>query len=330
MHSKSVMELQQFADQLLSGGLVVFPTETVYGLGAVASHDQAVQEIFRVKGRPQHNPLILHVADPTQVKDLVNEIPESAKKFMDAFWPGPLTICFQKSEQVSDVVTGGLPTVCVRCPDHPIAHKLLSLVGKAVAAPSANMSGKPSTTSFVDAQDQLEHSSVMIIDGGVSPLGLESTVVDCSSEHVRLLRPGCIGIESLEEVLGELIEDASRGEKILSPGQTLEHYAPEGELTVIVGDRQDRRNWISEHLFSIEEPYLGYIGSCPEGFQGIQLASEENDFEKLTAQLYKFLNQADREKACKIVLEIPKSSHSLFSPLMNRLEKASQGNIVRL
>ena len=149
------MTLQQAVNHLLEGNLVVFPTETVYGIGAVADQDEAVAKIFAIKERPQHNPLIVHVADRKQVPDLVAAVPPQAERLMDAFWPGPLTICFQKSDAVSDVVTAGLPTVCIRQPSHPVAHELLTRVGKPIAAPSANVSGKPSTTSITDAQHQL-------------------------------------------------------------------------------------------------------------------------------------------------------------------------------
>lgn len=318
------------AERLKAGDLVVFPTETVYGIGALASNDKAVNHIFKVKGRPQHNPLILHIAHKEQLSELVTEVPKSAQKLIETFWPGPLTICFRKSDKVSEVVTAGLPTVCVRNPDHPIAHDILKEVGEAVAAPSANLSGKPSTTRYEDAKRQLENKGVFFIEGGETTIGLESTVVDCTKEQVRILRPGSVSKVQLEECLKDdvLIEDIN--DQVASPGQLLEHYAPQAELTVIMGSRAARRAWL--HNKDLTDVTLGIVGN-----QGSLHADElyclgnEGDMKTFANHLYEFLNTCDEVGSKKIYLEFPYLPKDHFFPaLLNRLEKASRGNILNV
>lgn len=324
------MTAQEAAQKILSGELTVFPTETVYGIGALMSDERAVQKIFEAKGRPSKNPLIVHIAEVKQLDALVTEVPSAAKKLIEAFWPGPLTICFPKTKQVPDAVTAGLPTVCVRMPNHRLAQQFLREVGKPVAAPSANLSGRPSTTTFEDAKRQLAEKGVHFLDGGSTPLGIESTVVDCSREPVRLLRPGIISQRDIEEILGAPLIDESNGEKISSPGQLLEHYAPQGHLTVLFGTRQQRREWIHQHGNGAT---LGYVGTLPglsPDALTYQLCQEEKDLETFAARLYEFLNWCDQESAKKIVLELPKSDHPLLPALLNRLEKASRGRILTM
>jgi|CXWL01.1.fsa_nt_gi L-threonylcarbamoyladenylate synthase len=325
------MNIQEAAKKLLAGELVVFPTETVYGLGALISNDAAVKKIFAVKGRPSINPLIVHIADPLQLKMLVQEIPAAAQKLMEAFWPGPLTICFKKSSLVSDLVTAGLSTVCIRNPSHPMAHELLQSVNKPIAAPSANLSGRPSTTNFLDAKKQLEQQGVSILDGGASPLGLESTVIDCSNENIRLLRPGTITQQDLERALGEEIVDASNSQKISSPGQLLEHYAPHGNLQVICGQPEERHQWITKQSFpsgsTITYGIIGKTGSNPDK-KSFLMAENDRDLATYAARLYQFLNWCDQEHSTHIILELPCSSDPLLKTLLNRLQKASRGNIV--
>jgi L-threonylcarbamoyladenylate synthase len=326
------MTTKEAAQKILEGSLVVFPTETVYGLGALAENDLAVESIFRVKGRPAHNPLILHISENHQLDELVKEISPQARKLMEQFWPGPLTICFLKSEAVSSLVSGGLDTVCVRRPDHPIARELLSFVGKAVAAPSANLSGKPSTTNYEDAVLQLEAKGVSILDGGHTPLGIESTVVDCSGTTVKILRPGIIGKEQIEMVLGQDVIDESSPERTSSPGQLLEHYAPHGNLQVIFGPKELRSQWIQEHISHPEEWVIGtFAESLDIPFKEIfTLSTDETDLSQYASKLYEFLNWCDRKQAEKILLELPSSNNPLLVSLINRLEKASKGQVVRL
>lgn len=329
------MSPQEAARLLHEGKLIVFPTETVYGLGALASNKKAVRKVFDVKGRPSHNPLILHIANPHQLDELVLDIPESAHRLMKAFWPGPLTICFRKSNIVSDEVTAGLPSVCVRTPDHPLAHEFLKNVGEAVAAPSANLSGKPSTTSFEDAKLQLGNKGVEFLDGGLTLIGLESTVVDCSQQGVvKLLRPGSVSVTDLESVLGEKILDETKNEQVTSPGQLLRHYAPKGELLVIVGNLQQRQRWLDrlseDQKFSWAFGIVGKVNNAHLYSHLSVLSQSEEDMSMYASRLYSFLNWCDQIQAKHIVLSFPEKNHPLSATLMNRLEKASQGNIISL
>lgn len=325
------MTVHEAAQKLLRGALLVFPTETVYGLGALASNEKAIRKIFRVKGRPIHNPLILHIAEKRQLNELVQEIPSSAKILIDHFWPGPLTICFKKSKNVSDLVTAELPTVCIRQPSHPIAHRLLAMVNEPVAAPSANLSGKPSATTFRDAKRQLLKKGVYFLPGRKSPLGIESTVVDCSGRNLRLLRPGVITKHTLESVIGKKIEDSSKGKKVRSPGQLLRHYSPSGKLMVLFGTREKRRKYLSQHHFDKKERWaFGLIGKKMKFVLPgtiFFIASSEQNLNTYASRLYRFLNNCDRAKAKHIVLELPKTKHPLLPTLVNRLEKASRGRI---
>ncbi len=323
------MTIEDAAQKILAGELVVFPTETVYGLGALASDSKAVQKIFDVKGRPQHNPLILHIADPQQLEGLVEEIPAAAKKLIGKCWPGPLTLCLRKSKTVSDLVTAGLPTVCIRCPDHELAREFLKKVGEPVAAPSANLSGSPSTTRSEDAKRQLENKSVFFLDGGQSPLGIESTVIDVAQSPPAVLRHGAISKEEIEAVLGESIQDQTQGEEIKSPGQLLQHYSPQGHLTVVVGESQQRRHFIKHHR-DYKVSTIGFVGS----FAGLksahlfELAEQDQDLKTFASRLYTFLNWCDRMEAKMIFIEFPLTEGPLRNALLDRLSKASSGNIV--
>ena len=323
------MNIPEAAQKLLSGELVVFPTETVYGLGAVANDDEAIQKIFKVKGRPLHNPLILHIADQKQLKKIVEEIPVNAQKLIDSFWPGPLTICFKKSDQVSDLVSAGLPTVCVRQPNNPIAHELLSAVKCPIAAPSANLSGRPSTTRLQDAITQLKGEELYFLDGGDTTIGLESTVVDCSTAEVKLLRSGSISRYEIEALLGQQIKDHSEGTTITSPGQLLSHYSPRGNLQVICGKKTQRRDWMNKH--ADKKTVSGLVGTSADLNHGPHqhLSHSEENLEEYAQNLYRFLNWCDHQEATHIILELPHlPEHKLFETLLNRLKKASKEQII--
>ena len=222
---------------LQQGGLVAFPTETVYGLGANALSTEAVARIFRAKGRPADNPLIVHIAKTEQLSGLVTDVPARARLLMERFWPGPLTIVLPKSGRVPDAVSAGLDTVAVRMPSHPAAVRLLSACGLPVAAPSANTSGKPSPTTAQHVLDDLQGKIEAVLDGGSCSVGVESTVVDLTGEMPLLLRPGGITHEELERVLGEvrLNFEYKEGETPRSPGVKYKHYAPRAEVYIVRG-----------------------------------------------------------------------------------------------
>ena len=232
-------ELKEAAGILRSGGLVAFPTETVYGLGGNALDEDAARKIYAAKGRPSDNPLIAHVSCVEEVEPLVKEIPEAGRKLMEAFWPGPLTMIFPKSEKVPYGTTGGLDTVAIRMPDDPVANRLIALAGVPVAAPSANTSGRPSPTTAGHVWQDMNGRIDMIIDGGPVGIGVESTIVDVSSAVPAVLRPGAITMEMLEEVLGEVSVDPailgplSADVRPKAPGMKYKHYAPKADLTLV-------------------------------------------------------------------------------------------------
>ena len=230
------------AARLLSEGeLVAFPTETVYGLGAHAMDAQAVLGIFSAKGRPADNPLIVHIHDRSQLEGIC-EVNDAAIRLMDAFWPGPLTIILPRKDAVPNAVTANLDTVAVRMPAHPVALALLKACNLPVAAPSANRSGKPSPTSAKHVFDDMDGRIPLIIDGGESDVGLESTVISLAGEKPCILRPGGVTKAMLEEVLGEvdlagsILRPLEKGEKALSPGMMYKHYSPDGQVTLIEGE----------------------------------------------------------------------------------------------
>ena len=232
-------ELGEAAGILRSGGLVAFPTETVYGLGGNALDEDAAGKIYAAKGRPSDNPLIAHVSCMEEVAPLVKEIPEAGRKLMEAFWPGPLTMIFPKSDKVPYGTTGGLDTVAIRMPDDPVANRLIALAGVPVAAPSANTSGRPSPTTADHVWQDMNGRIEMIIDGGPVGIGVESTIVDVSSAVPAVLRPGAITMEMLAEVLGEVSVDPailgplSADVRPKAPGMKYKHYAPKADLTLV-------------------------------------------------------------------------------------------------
>ena len=229
------------ADILKSGGLVAFPTETVYGLGANALDSDAVLSVFSAKGRPADNPLIVHIHDRIQLDSLC-DVPDEAIRLMDAFWPGPLTILFQKKPIVPDQVTAGLPTVAVRMPSHPVARTMLRICDLPVAAPSANRSGRPSPTTAAHVMQDMDGHIPLIIDGGMCEVGVESTVLDLCHGAPVILRPGGVTREMISrsldrevEVAGSVLRPLRRDETALSPGMRYKHYAPQAELTLVDG-----------------------------------------------------------------------------------------------
>ena len=246
-------ELKEAAGILRSGGLVAFPTETVYGLGGNALEEDAARKIYAAKGRPSDNPLIAHVSCVEEVEPLVKEIPEAGRKLMEAFWPGPLTMIFPKSEKVPYGTTGGLDTVAIRMPDDPVANRLIALAGVPVAAPSANTSGRPSPTTADHVWQDMNGRIDMIIDGGPVGIGVESTIVDVSSAVPAVLRPGAITMEMLEEVLGEVSVDPailgplSADVRPKAPGMKYKHYAPKADLTLVEpGTGADRESGVEQ------------------------------------------------------------------------------------
>lgn len=236
------VEKYKYAVELLRNEQVVgIPTETVYGLGGNAFSPLAVSRIFEAKGRPTDNPLIVHISEFPEIYDLVTDVPEGAKKLADKFWPGPLTIILPKSEKVPYCTTGNLETVAVRCPSHPVARKLIKACGFPIAAPSANLSGKPSPTKAEHVFEDLNGRINLVIDGGDCDEGVESTVITLATEKPKLLRPGNVTLSQLKNVLGEVVVDDAvlnplkEGAKVSSPGMKYKHYSPDAEITLEIG-----------------------------------------------------------------------------------------------
>lgn len=232
------------AGELIRAGEVVgFPTETVYGLGADATNSEAIAKVFAAKGRPGDNPLIVHISDMSQIGGIIKgEMNENAKKLAAAYWPGPMTMIFPKADCISEKTTAGLDSVGVRFPSHPVAQAFITAAGRPIAAPSANLSGKPSPTTAKHVLSDMDGRIPLIIDGGASGVGVESTVIDVCSNPVRILRPGGITPQMVADVLGEVEVDGSvlrpirEGEIVRSPGMKYKHYAPNGSLVIVRGD----------------------------------------------------------------------------------------------
>ena len=343
-------ELLEGARILREGGLVAFPTETVYGLGANALDEEAARKIYEAKGRPSDNPLIAHVSAMEEVYPLVSQVSEKAKKLMDAFWPGPMTLIFPKSDLVPYGTTGGLDTVAVRMPSDPVANRLIALAGVPVAAPSANTSGRPSPTTAQHVLQDMDGRIDMIIDGGPVGIGVESTIVDVSVETPTVLRPGAITMEMLEEVLGEVqIDPAILGPvsadlRPKAPGMKYKHYAPKADLTLVEpedGDMEspDSLERMTEKVRQLAEEKLA------EGFRvGIICTDESRQTypkglvrsigsrtrrDTVAHNLYALLRHLDDLKADYISSESFPEDH-LGQAIMNRLSKAAGYHIVKV
>jgi L-threonylcarbamoyladenylate synthase len=336
--------LESCAGVLRSGGLVAFPTETVYGLGANALMPDAVKRIFEAKGRPQDNPLIVHVSRPEAVPPLVREIPHAAARLMEVFWPGPLTLLFAKSDLVPDVVTAGLDTVAIRMPDHPVAQRLLDAAGVPVAAPSANISGRPSPTTFEATAADLAGKVDVIVDGGPAGIGVESTVLDISGPVPKVLRPGGLSVEELEHVLGrvEVAPEAAAGETPPSPGMKYRHYAPKADVYLAHGSAKEQAQSIRLHavksvlagtrvliLASSENMplYRGLEGESGNRITVIEMGSR-SDLAPVAARLFSALRHGDALGA-QVILSESFPEQGLGLAIQNRLSRASGGKVVR-
>lgn len=325
--------LEEAGKILQKGGLVAFPTETVYGLGGDALNPTSSQKIYAAKGRPSDNPLIVHICKMEDIGLLVEEVPESAKRLAEKFWPGPLTIIMRKSEKVPYETTGGLNTVAVRMPDNPIALALIKAAGGYVAAPSANLSGRPSPTLAKYVMEDMDGRIDMILDGGALGIGLESTIVDLTGDVPEILRPGYVTKEMLEEVLGEVDTDATilsgdSKEAPKAPGMKYRHYAPAGELTIVNGSREKVAEWINERLAVAagQGKRTGVI--CTEETKElykadfVKSAGKREDEAKIARELYRILREFDDEKV-EIMYSEAFDTAGMGQAIMNRLLKAA-------
>lgn len=326
--------IKEASDILQAGDMVAFPTETVYGLGADALDEMASKKIYAAKGRPSDNPLIVHVANEKQIEPLVKEFPEVARKLMNKFWPGPLTIIFKKSDVVPYGTTGGLDTVAIRMPNHRVALKLIEESGVAIAAPSANTSGRPSPTTAKHVMDDLNGKISMVIDGGEVGIGIESTIVDVTGDIPMILRPGYISKKMLEEVVGEVTIDkaimgpVSQEIKPKAPGMKYKHYAPKADFTMFDGDIGKVICHINKLAADYEEKgfKVGIISSDESRDrykygEVISIGSRNNEI-SISKNLYRVLRDFDDKKVDYILGETFRSEE-LGQAIMNRLLKAA-------
>ena len=333
----NLSQISECAKLIKEGKLVVFPTETVYGLGVNALDDNAVKKIFIAKGRPSDNPLIVHISDRNMLETVVKDIPEQAKKLMRCFWPGPLTIIFNKKEIVPHSVTCNLSTVAVRMPSHPIARQLIKESGVPIAAPSANISGKPSTTTAQHVIDDLRDKVDAIIDGGESNIGLESTVIDVSGKIPTLLRPGGITLEQLQLCLGTQVQIANPLSKTpKSPGMKYRHYAPNTTLILSSGktekEMREKIEILSEKLIN-KGNKIAIIGSV-ETSQEINCCDKcdvycigpRGDLNYIAAHMFSLLRDIDK-KGYDYILIGSCDEEGIGMALMNRLKKAASKTI---
>ncbi len=329
-----------------AGGLVAFPTETVYGLGGNGLDPEASRKIYAAKGRPSDNPLILHIAERDELPPLVQEVPETAGKLMDAFWPGPLTLIFRKRPLVPKETTGGLDTVAVRMPSHPGAAAFIRAAGVPIAAPSANLSGRPSPTTAEHVREDLNGRIDMILDGGESEIGLESTIVDVTGGTPTVLRPGYIGRERLEALLGEIridpavLEKPSADLRPKAPGMKYRHYAPKAPLTLVKGEAAAVSAYITEQCLTAPgragilcslESACGYAAACGKAGKPILLypLGEQDDEEAAAHRLFAALRQADEDGAAVLFAEACEEK-DLGAAIMNRLKKAAAYHIIEV
>lgn len=325
--------IRMAGDIIRRGGLVAFPTETVYGLGGDALNPDSSKKIYEAKGRPSDNPLIVHICKLEDIYRIVSDFSVQAQKLADAFWPGPLTMVLPKSDAVPMETTGGLHTVAVRMPVDPIALSFIEAAGGYVAAPSANISGRPSPTSFCYVKEDMEGRIEMIIDGGDVEIGLESTIVDLTGEVPMLLRPGMITIDMLREVLGEVEVDktilaGNMAGRPKAPGMKYKHYAPKGELTIITGQpdkvirrinelaRQGIANGEKVGIIGTEENIAFYKGNS------IKSVGKKDDEVSIAKRLYRILREFDDENVTLIYSE-SFSTGGMGQAIMNRLLKAA-------
>ena len=330
----SAPETAQTAAQLIrQGELVAIPTETVYGLGANGLDPDAVAKIFLAKGRPQDNPLILHIAEAKDLERYCHSIPQAAWALAEKFWPGPLTMVLPARDCVPKCTTAGLPTVAIRCPDNATARQIIRLAGVPVAAPSANISGKPSTTTAQHVLHDHDGKIAAVVDGGSCRVGVESTIVDLTDTQPRLLRPGGITPEQLLSVLGDLVVDRAvtaqidKDAVVKAPGMKYKHYAPQAEVLIVSGSREKAAAYIRRHITSrdrvlcFEEELTLYSGCNPLAY------GKESAVETLSAGLFAALRELDDPRVEKVYARCPVGGGVAYA-VQNRLKKAAAFRII--
>ena len=328
-------DIRTAAAILQAGGLVGIPTETVYGLGANGLSSVAVGKIFAAKGRPQDNPLILHVPDASWLARYCREVPDSAYTLAERFWPGPLTMILPRKDVVPDAVTAGLDTVGVRCPNHPVTLAIIRAADVPVAAPSGNTSGRPSPTRAEHMVEDMAGKIDAIVDGGPCGVGVESTIIDLTCTPPRLLRPGGLPLEALEEVLGEVAVDAAllrplgAGEKPKAPGMKYRHYAPKAPVTVVLGEPSATADYIAAHLgehtgvICFDEWAGRFAGHVVENIGSAARKDEQ------ARRVFDALRAFDHTDVTEIYAQCPHED-GLGLAVANRLKKAAGFHVVEV
>lgn len=331
------------ANKIKANEVVAFPTETVYGLGGNALSNEAVEKIFAAKGRPSDNPLIVHISSVAQLDELTSDVPAAAERLISAFWPGPLTLVLQKGPLAADGVTAGLSTVAVRMPDHPVATALIDAAGCPIAAPSANLSGRPSPTSAAHVDKDLNGRIAGIVDGGETGVGVESTVVDCTGETAVILRPGGVTKEQMEDVIGEVVVDpallqydesvqleADDSGAAKSPGMKYKHYSPAAPLCLVEGPAsflqqvvdKRRNNGVKVGILTTEERKNEYEADV------VLVCGSRSDLSTVARRLYGTLRTFDENGVEEIYSEtFP--AEGVGEAVMNRLRKAAGSRVIR-
>jgi len=320
--------MDRAAAVIRAGRLVAFPTETVYGLGADAMNGEAVLAIFRAKERPADNPLIVHVSDNEMLELLVNDIPEEALRLIDRFWPGPLTLVFSRRPGVADCVSRGLSTIAVRMPASPIALDLIRRAKTPIAAPSANLSGRPSPTRAQDVFADLNGRIGLILDGGPTTVGIESTVLDLTGPPV-ILRPGLVTRSQLEDVIGPIVPEARAEELRRSPGTRHRHYSPKAHVVLVLdGAKDDLRSITAGFL---DRGKVGFIGFSDLGLPAdlIKQILLQNDLESYARSLYSAFRDLDEAGVAVIVVQVAALGDGASDAIIDRLSRAASETIIR-
>lgn len=334
--SEDPTAIEQAGALLRAGEVVGIPTETVYGLAADALNPQAVAHIFEAKGRPQDNPLIVHIADLDSIKDIATSFPPQARALAEAYWPGPMTIILPKQDRIPMVTSGGLNTVGIRFPAHPLAQAIIRAAGTPLAAPSANLSGRPSTTTAQHVMEDLNGKIAAVVDGGPCSVGVESTVVSLCGERPRLLRPGGISLEQLRAVLGEvdvdraLVEKIDDTEKVSAPGMKYRHYAPKAPVTVVMGTPKASADYIYAQLG--ENSGVLCFDDCAAQFRDkavIETFGPSDDEEEQARKVFDALRRFDETSCTEIFAQCPPSD-GIGLAVSNRIKKAAGFHIITL
>jgi L-threonylcarbamoyladenylate synthase len=326
--------VEEAARIIRNGGLVGMPTETVYGLAANALDAKAVAKIFEAKGRPQDNPLIVHISSFEQIRPLVKSVPESAEKLAKAYWPGPMTMVLEKSDLIPGIVSAGLSTVGIRFPSHPAAQALITAAGVPIAAPSANRSGLPSTTTAEHVMRDMDGRIDAVLDGGTCGVGVESTIVTLASDPPRLLRPGGITLEQLRAVLGRVDVDNAvlnplpKGAKPLSPGMKYKHYSPKANIIILEGSEKTFAQFVNSHkapgvaalCYTGEEKLVEVPAVCYGG---------ETDYEAQARDLFEALRRLDDIGAKTVYARCPEPK-GVGLAVYNRLMRAAGFEVMKL